>query len=251
MRMNEKKSFLLYCDYREHIKLLSVEEKAALLDAIFDYASGEKVEVEGAVGMAFSFITAQMERDAIKWEAERQARSEAGKKGMASRWGNRNKEITNDNSVISVITDNNKDNKALQDITSITVNDNVNVNDTVINNNSPINYQEIVSLYNSICKSLPEVKRISDPRKRAIKARLKTYSIEDLEKAFRLAEESDFISGRSGKWTGANFDWLMKEANLIKVLEGNYKNNKTSRIEINPEFRRFQEEHELVHFNVN
>ena len=44
-----KKSFVLYCDYREHIKLLSVEDKAKLLDAIFAYASGEEVELDGAV----------------------------------------------------------------------------------------------------------------------------------------------------------------------------------------------------------
>ena len=66
-----------------------------------------------------------------------------------------------------------------------------------------------------------------------------------------MAEESDFLKGKNNRDWSADFDWLMKDANLAKVLDGNYRNNKTSKIEINPEFRRFQEEHELVHFNVN
>ena len=79
--MNDKKSFVLYCDYREHIKLLSVEDKATLLDAIFAYASGEDVELKGAVGMAFSFITSQMDRDAVKWEEKREKLRQNGAKG--------------------------------------------------------------------------------------------------------------------------------------------------------------------------
>ena len=39
-----------------------------------------------------------------------------------------------------------------------------------------------------------------------------------------MAEDSDFLSGRNGKWTSCNFDWLINENNMVKVLEGNYKN---------------------------
>lgn len=57
-----------------------------------------------------------------KWEAIKKKRSEAGKKGMESRWGKPKQTITNDNNVIGVIT---SDNKSKQTITKITVTDTV------------------------------------------------------------------------------------------------------------------------------
>ena len=84
-----------------------------------------------------------------------------------------------------------------------------------------VNYQQIVDLYHSICKSFPSVRSLSDARKKAIKARLKTFTIEDFRKVFENAEASSFLKGVDGGWK-ASFDWLIKESNMLKVLEGNY-----------------------------
>lgn len=84
-----------------------------------------------------------------------------------------------------------------------------------------IDCQQIVDLYHSICKSFPSVRSLSDARKKAIKARLKTYSIDDFRTVFENAEASSFLKGVDGGWK-ASFDWLIKEANMLKVLEGNY-----------------------------
>ena len=87
-----------------------------------------------------------------------------------------------------------------------------------------INYQQVVDMYNEICISLPRVKTLSDARKKAIKARLNKYSLSDIQQAFINAEESDFLKGSNNRnWT-ADFDWLMKDANIAKVLDDNYKN---------------------------
>ena len=87
-------------------------------------------------------------------------------------------------------------------------------------------YQEIVDLYHGICVSLPTLRNpIPESRKKAIKARYKDYGIDGLKELFEAAEESDFLSGRSGDWQ-ASFDWLMKPSNAAKVLEGNYKNKR-------------------------
>lgn len=83
----------------------------------------------------------------------------------------------------------------------------------------------IVERYNELCPSLPTVTRLMDKRTRAIKARLNDkFTLIDLESAFVKAETSDFLSGRSGKWTGCNFDWIINETNLVKILEGSYDN---------------------------
>ena len=49
---------------------------------------------------------------------------------------------------------------------------------------------------------------------------------------FRKAENSNFLKGANNRNWSANFDWLMKDANFAKVLDGNYdyaKNNTTSK----------------------
>lgn len=84
-----------------------------------------------------------------------------------------------------------------------------------------VDCQQIVDLYHSICKSFPSVRALSDARKKAIKARLKTYTVEDFRTVFQNAEASSFLKGTEGGWK-ASFDWLIKEANMLKVLEGNY-----------------------------
>lgn len=121
--------------------------------------------------------------------------------------------------------------------------------DIIINNNIPQNppdlggkperldYEQIAALYNTTCKDLPKVRGLSDERKRKIKTLLNALNkakvlmelgaYERLEYIFRLADESDFLSGRSkaNQWCG--FDWLINAKNALKVIEGNYKNGGT------------------------
>lgn len=85
-------------------------------------------------------------------------------------------------------------------------------------------YQRIIDSFNDICTSFPKVKSLSDSRKKAIRARLNTYSVEQIIEAFRKAEASDFLKGRNNRDWQASFDWIMKDANMAKVLDGNYDN---------------------------
>lgn len=85
-------------------------------------------------------------------------------------------------------------------------------------------YQDIINLYNSICTSFSKVKALSDARKKTIKARLNTYSIEELQTVFEKAEASDFLKGKNSRNWMANFDWMLKDANFAKILDGNYDN---------------------------
>lgn len=92
------------------------------------------------------------------------------------------------------------------------------------------NYQSIQSLYNSICKSLPRCTSLSDARKKAIAARISSgYTEDDFKRLFEKAESSSFLKGKNPRnWT-ANFDWLIKDANMAKVLDGNYDNKDAAR----------------------
>lgn len=85
-----------------------------------------------------------------------------------------------------------------------------------------INYQLIADLYNEICISFPRLTVLSDKRKQAIKARLNTYTVEQFREMFTKAEASSFLKGSNSNDWHANFDWLIKDSNFAKVLDGNY-----------------------------
>ena len=87
-----------------------------------------------------------------------------------------------------------------------------------------IHYNVVVDDYNRICANLPKVTALSEDRKKAIKARINKYGSDGVMKAFRKASESDFLNGTNGRNWRANFDWLMKDANMAKILDGNYDN---------------------------
>ena len=90
-----------------------------------------------------------------------------------------------------------------------------------------INYKDIVNAFNDTCVSFPKVKKLSNSRKKAIRARLNTYSVDEIKKVFELAEQSDFLKGKNDRnWT-ATFDWMMKDSNMAKILDGNYRNKET------------------------
>jgi hypothetical protein len=92
------------------------------------------------------------------------------------------------------------------------------------NGHKKVDYQQIADLYNTICKSFPRCTTLSEKRKKAINARLKTYSVDDIKRCFEKAEQSNFLKGGNNRNWSANFDWLMSDSNMAKVLDGNYDN---------------------------
>lgn len=99
-----------------------------------------------------------------------------------------------------------------------------NKNDKNVKNDKNNIYTQIADLYNSICISYPRLKTLSDSRKKALSARLKTYTVDDFEKLFTMAEKSKFLKGGNDRSWSATFDWLIKDSNMAKVLDGNYEN---------------------------
>lgn len=78
----------------------------------------------------------------------------------------------------------------------------------------------IQNLYNSICTNLVECKELTSKRKQLIK--YCTYSENELKVLFQRANKSSFLQGNNSYGFKANFDWIMKKDNAIKVLEGIY-----------------------------
>jgi predicted phage replisome organizer/uncharacterized phage protein (TIGR02220 family) len=88
---------------------------------------------------------------------------------------------------------------------------------------SNINYQKIVDMYHHTCLSYPKVRALSDARKKTIKARCNNgYTLKDFQEVFEKAERSSFLKGENNRKWSATFDWLIKDSNFAKVLDGNY-----------------------------
>lgn len=84
-------------------------------------------------------------------------------------------------------------------------------------------YEEIVNLFNEICgKKLPQITVVSANRKKAIRSLLKTFTREQISEAFKAAKDSDFLTGENSRKWKATFDWIIKEQNMAKILDGNY-----------------------------
>ena len=133
--MQNKDSFVLYTKYIDTFKELTDEQAGKLIKVILEYVNDMNPEPEGLIKIAFIPIKQQLKEDLVKWKEEKQKRSEAGKKGMESRYSNVNKELTNDNSVSKCY---NKTNNVKNELTNLTDNVNVYVNDNVFNNNNNI-----------------------------------------------------------------------------------------------------------------
>lgn len=88
--------------------------------------------------------------------------------------------------------------------------------------------KDIVDEYNITCDRLAKAERLTEGRKKHIKARLDEFSREEMTMAFCKANESDFLCGLNDRGFKADLDWLIKNSdNITKVLEGKYDNRRT------------------------
>lgn len=110
-----KNGFILYKDLINVVRKLPKEKAGELFLLILSYVNDENPQVEDVLlEIAFEPVKQQLKRDLKAWEDIKSKKSEAGKKGMANRWGTVKNQLTDDNGVIT-------------DVTKITVNDTVNV----------------------------------------------------------------------------------------------------------------------------
>lgn len=93
-------------------------------------------------------------------------------------------------------------------------------------------YDEITSLFNRICISLPSIKEPpswSEQRKKTVRTVWsKNPNIDWFVTLFDRVQQSKFLTGSTGGTFRAFFDWIFKPANLQKILEGNYDNRDNS-----------------------
>lgn len=108
MAQDDKKSFVAYLSWFDALEEYSDAEVGQLMRALARYAkTGEEPEFSDR-GMRgnWKFMCSDVKRASEKWDETRKKRSNAGKRGMAKRWGKPEDitKITNDNNVNDDIT---------------------------------------------------------------------------------------------------------------------------------------------------
>lgn len=84
-------------------------------------------------------------------------------------------------------------------------------------------YETILKMYNRICVSLPKARQLSPERKRHIKSCFsQKFTCQDFEKAFHIMQDTPFLRGENERGWRPSFDWIIRSANLLKVLEQRY-----------------------------
>ena len=260
----DKNSFLFMDSWITLFQSMPSQEAGDLIKAVCDFSTGKQAEIENPLVLAmFNLIKKQMEENKENYKAKCEKQAEYGKMGSEKRWGKTQKQEKNKENSDSIAKDSypisengypisengypiNTDRvewhkekeeekeeeenilppysppKGGEADSSLRSESRQNIGDYTPPKPERTDYQGVLDAYHECCPSFPTVIKLTETRKRAIKARLKDYGLEEIKRAFSLAGQSDFLKGSSG-WQ-ASFDWLMKPANMTKVLEGNYTN---------------------------
>ena len=260
----DKNSFLFMDSWITLFQSMPSQEAGDLIKAVCDFSTGKQAEIENPLVLAmFNLIKKQMEENKENYKAKCEKQAEYGKMGSEKRWGKTQKQEKSKENSDSIAKDSypisedsypiqkdsypinsdrvewhkeeEKEEEKEEDIlppysppkggeadSSLRSESRQNIDGYTPPKPERTDYQGVLDAYHECCPSFPAVIKLTETRKRAIKARLKDYGLEEIKRAFSLAGQSDFLKGSSG-WQ-ASFDWLMKPANMTKVLEGNYTN---------------------------
>lgn len=142
--MSKKKdSLILYESFFEATADLSAESIAELWHALGNYLKDDITKITNVIPqtteakLAWKFIKLQLDADKKRWLNTCDKRAEAGRVGMAKRWGDSDDKRDTENE--ATITNDNKNNKRVTKITNVTDTDTESDTDVIINNNNKAN----------------------------------------------------------------------------------------------------------------
>ena len=234
MECERPKFMYIYLDNEETLNLLSDEDRGRLLSLLIRFAKGEDIpEIKDNLPLAilFSVMSRQIERDFAAYEQKCIRNRENAKKGGAPS-GNRNAcknpKTTENNRTVVLTTQNNR---TVEKTTETTEEEEKEKEEYKEEEKEEEKEKEdtapaadaaaVISLFHQHCPSLPRVRESKRRNKLIAKAEV-CLNGTDFESYFRQVGESDFLSGRSGKWSGCTFDWLLNPETIEAVLDGAY-----------------------------
>ena len=222
-----KESFLLYTSYKEKFEDLTDEQFGKLIRLMIDYAiDGEVAKIEDKqLRLAFKVVKVEMDVNAEKYGKACKKKQEAQERRWKKEAENK-KEVEHYRELYKSIDNYSKNSDNDNENENENENDNGNIINDILKTNIKSTHtsdcKAVASAFNDICTSFPKIQSLTDTRKRLIKKLLEKYSFDEIREVFLKAERADFLKGNGEKGWKANFDWIVKEGNFVKIKEGNY-----------------------------
>ena len=225
------KSFLDAMDAAEREMGLTAEQKAAWLEGIARYALyGERPSFGGILSVMWACVQPTLEAASLKSEGRRSRPAQDMAQEVAQDMTQEvAQEVAQDMAQEVAQQDKGKEKGKDIGIVQELLSSPEGSGDPL----PPLRYEPFMAIWNSSCGTLPKIISLSADRKRKLKTRVAEWGGTQ-EEAERMMGEimerirrSDFLSGRTERWRGATFDWLISgPGNWRKVEEGNYENAK-------------------------
>ena len=181
-----KDTFIMYNKYKEVFDSLTDEQAGQLIKGIFNYTSTGESGLSGLMTAIFTPIKQDLDRNNANYEAKCEINRINGAKG-----GRPKKETQKTQSVILKTQENPK--KHDND------NDNEYDNESIFNNSAiqvkreKETVADYIGTYSRECFKLPQIKIVTDSRKKAIGLFKKTYTLKDWEEVCKIANNCDFL----------------------------------------------------------
>ena len=116
--------------------------------------------------------------------------------------------------------------KSKEDIESSLRSDSPSSDGQTTDKKEEINFLAFMDFFNRTMQEnkaiIATITDMTKKRREAVAARARKYGKESLEKVVVYAAKSAFLNGENEKSWVADFNWLFKPNNYVKVLEGNY-----------------------------
>lgn len=98
-----------------------------------------------------------------------------------------------------------------------------------------LHYDSLVKLFNEHTKGAFGNLRmpLNENRKKSIRTRICEFGIASFEEMVQAVARSSFLKGQNRRGFKATFDWMIKQSNYQKIIEGNYEDNKNQVYETN------------------
>lgn len=186
--MENKKSFIAYCDWKETFEALPDDKAGQLIKHIFSYVADEDPETDDVlINAVFANIKNTLKRDLQKWEKQHQQRIDAGKRSaeLRKQASTTVKRPLNDNKQSSTV--------SVSDNVSVTVND----TDSVIKKKTVnIPFEEFWNFYDKKVGDKTKIKKkwekLKDSDRIEIINYIPKYKLSEPNKKFRKNPDTFF-----------------------------------------------------------
>lgn len=239
--MANKDSMIFYQEWRKAVEELPAEQRCKIYEAIFDYAFAGIQPQDAIIGAITSIMRMRIDKDREAYETK----CEKLRANVQKRWNKRSKSDTTESKSIQLNTEEYNCIQTESDTDTVSDTNNDVANATIItpanagasaladeagpaHREEKVNLDGLLKFYNDEMNKansvIPRARNFSRQRLTMLKARIREYGKEAVADVIRRAARSNFLNGGGAKGFVADFTWILRPENFLKILEGKFDN---------------------------